>query len=76
MTEQNVHEDPHATTPDTGACTLGHIARADVCGLAPSGSGLMASDGHGGIIALRAEQADPLTRHERNWDNHLASLDG
>ena len=55
---------------------LGHIARADVCGLAPRGSGLMASDGHGGIIALEGGQADPLTRHERNWDNHLVSLNG
>ncbi|MAY85837.1 MAG: twin-arginine translocation pathway signal [Pseudooceanicola sp.] len=55
---------------------LGHVARADVCGLAPARTGLVASDGHGGLIALEGDRTRPLARQDRNWDNHLVALRG
>jgi hypothetical protein len=53
---------------------LGHVTRADVCGLAPLGAGMVASDGHGGLIAVTKGEARALSHHARNWDNHLVAL--
>jgi hypothetical protein len=42
----------------------GPLSRADVCGLAPLADGFLASDGFGGLIALRDGTAAPLGRME------------
>ncbi|GGL51607.1 DUF1513 domain-containing protein [Wenxinia marina] len=53
---------------------LGAVSRADVCGLAPRGTGLLASDGLGGLIAVEAGAPAALGRMDRAWDNHIVAL--
>ncbi|PRX38047.1 hypothetical protein SAMN05216257_103434 [Meinhardsimonia xiamenensis] len=53
---------------------LGALARADICGLAAGASGLLATDGLGGVIAIAGGKARPLARHGAAWDNHLVPL--
>ena len=53
---------------------LGAVARADICGLAPLGSGFLASDGFGGLIAVDGARARPLGRADAAWDNHVVAL--
>uniref|UniRef100_UPI00260454D5 DUF1513 domain-containing protein n=1 Tax=uncultured Roseovarius sp. TaxID=293344 RepID=UPI00260454D5 len=51
------------------------ILRADICGLAPMGSALLASDGQGGLIRISGDQTEPLTTSEGlAWDNHIVLL--
>lgn len=53
---------------------LGHLARTDICGLAGHSAGLLASDGHGGLIALAGGQPQLLGHHDLAWDNHIVAL--
>lgn len=53
---------------------IGAVSRSDVCGLAPYDDGQLASDGLGGLIALRHGQATALSRHDCSWDNHIVAL--
>ena len=53
---------------------LGAVSRADVCGLAPRRGGYLASDGLGGLVALRATGAEALSLHACAWDNHIIAL--
>lgn len=55
---------------------LGAVPRADVCGLASLGSGYLASDGLGGLIAVDPGGARVLGRHPVAWDNHIVALAG
>lgn len=59
---------------DAGGAFLGAVARADVCGLAPAPSGLLASDGSGALILHTAQGAALLARHGLAWDNHLVPV--
>jgi hypothetical protein len=52
----------------------GVVRRADVCGLAPRGTGLMATDGMGGVLALDGAGVTPLALAARHWDNHLVPV--
>lgn len=52
----------------------GAVRRADVCGLAARGTGLMATDGLGGVLALERDQLAPLAVAGRHWDNHLVRV--
>ena len=52
----------------------GAVLRADVCGLAPGSSGLVATDGMGGVLRLDGPRVTPLTVASRHWDNHLVSV--
>ncbi|MGH1330649.1 MAG: DUF1513 domain-containing protein [Paracoccaceae bacterium] len=53
---------------------LDGLSRADVCGLATHETGLLASDGLGGLIAIEAGKARALSRSPLAWDNHIVSL--
>jgi hypothetical protein len=55
---------------------LGAVSRSDVCGLAACDGGFLASDGFGGLIAIRADGASPLAATSHAWDNHLVHLAG
>lgn len=52
----------------------GAVMRPDVCGLAPRGAGLVATDGMGGVLGLTAEGVVPLAVAARHWDNHLVPV--
>lgn len=60
----------------TGGDFLGPVSRSDVCGLAAHRTGLLASDGLGGLIALDNGQPRALASANRAWDNHLVGLQG
>lgn len=63
----------HRFRPDGGF--IASFRRADICGLAASGDGYLATDGLGGIIALDVQGgARALTRAHRAWDNHLVAI--
>lgn len=70
------------TSPVGGAVMLfdragGPVAthlRADICGLAPAGTGLLATDGQGAVWACDAQGLTPLQRGVQAWDNHLVPL--
>ena len=53
---------------------LGAVSRTDVCGLVALPDGMMASDGAGGLIAIRQGQPSPLALHTAQWDNHIIAL--
>lgn len=55
-----------------GAFQQSHL-RADVCGLAAGTAGLVATDGLGGILAVR-DRLKPLSHATRAWDNHLVPV--
>lgn len=59
---------------DLAGTFRGAVLRADVCGLAPRGAGLLATDGMGGVLALREGAAEPLNLAPRAWDNHLVRV--
>lgn len=52
----------------------GAIRRPDVCGLAACDTGLMATDGLGGVLRLDGSQVVPLAVAGRHWDNHLVPV--
>ena len=52
----------------------GAVRRADVCGLARRGTGLVATDGMGGVLSLEGGQVAPLAVAGRHWDNHLVPV--
>lgn len=47
------------------------FARPDICGLAPRGTGFVASDGGGALLGIGADGPAALARHGVAWDNHL-----
>ena len=49
------------------------LNRADICGLAAGAEGLVATDGHGGILSC-TDRLAPLSVAHRAWDNHLIRL--
>lgn len=46
----------------------------DVCGLATSASGFIASTGRGRIVSLHHSGISPLSQIDLHWDNHLIRL--
>jgi hypothetical protein len=52
---------------------LGRHALTDGCGLAPAGTGFLATSGAGDV--LRLEEDDSPTRADVEWDNHILALD-
>lgn len=56
----------------------GHILREhalpDVCGLATTRDGMIASTGLGLLAGLTAGETRPLQHHDLAWDNHLVRL--
>ncbi|TNC74744.1 DUF1513 domain-containing protein [Rubellimicrobium roseum] len=59
---------------DAGGSFLGHVARPEVCGIAPLGRGFLLSDGLGGLLSVEDGIPAPLGRAELAWDNHLVRL--
>ena len=59
---------------DTAGQPLATHRRADVSGVAPGPSGLVATDGGGGIWAVETAGLRLLARHDLAWDNHLVAL--
>jgi hypothetical protein len=53
---------------------LGNVARPEVCGIASLGTGLLFSDGLGGLLAYEAGEVRPLARGDVAWDNHILAL--
>ncbi|WP_410216223.1 DUF1513 domain-containing protein [Paracoccus sp. (in: a-proteobacteria)] len=49
-------------------------ARADICGVAPSGKGFLASDGSGVMWSCTTSALSPLVQGGPAWDNHLVAL--
>ncbi len=58
----------------TDGAYLGAVARTDICGLAPRGSGWIGSDGLGGLMAIDTGVRPLLVADGLMWDNHLVSL--
>ncbi|MGV8953163.1 MAG: DUF1513 domain-containing protein [Cypionkella sp.] len=58
--------------PDTGF--LNSLHRPDLCGLAVAANGMIVSDGTGGVLALRDQKLEVLTKASRSWDNHIVAL--
>ena len=51
------------------------LAMTDVCGVAPSRDGLLATDGQGALTTIAADgRSQPRRRHAVAWDNHLVRL--
>ena len=48
--------------------------QADVCGIAPSATGFVATDGTGGVRLWGDGPARTVAHHVCNWDNHLVAL--
>lgn len=48
--------------------------RADICGLAKSTAGFMATDGQGGVWHADIQRFSPVHRALCNWDNHVVAL--
>jgi hypothetical protein len=59
---------------DSGGDFLGAVSRIDVCGLAASEGGYLASDGLGGLVSLGATGLAALSRHSCAWDNHIVAM--
>lgn len=59
---------------DAAGGFLSSLSRGDICGLAPSGAGFLASDGSGLLMAIGTDGARPLARHPVGWDNHLVAI--
>ncbi|MCA1775529.1 MAG: DUF1513 domain-containing protein [Loktanella sp.] len=53
---------------------LGSASRTDICGLAPHQEGFLASDGLGGLLAIRTGVPMALSRFDYAWDNHIVGL--
>ncbi|MES2665526.1 MAG: DUF1513 domain-containing protein [Pseudomonadota bacterium] len=59
------------------AASGAHLAtwrRADVCGMAATGAGFIASDGAGALWAVEDDGLQPLARHATLWDNHIVRI--
>ena len=50
------------------------VQRADVCGVARAGAGMIVSDGFGGLLTLDQARLHPLRKAARNWDNHIVAI--
>ncbi|NIZ08044.1 DUF1513 domain-containing protein [Pseudooceanicola sp. HF7] len=58
---------------DTGAFAAS-LHRGDVCGLAGSPGGFLATDGQGGVWQAGAEGLSAARRADCAWDNHVVTL--
>ncbi len=58
--------------PATGFVASLH--RPDLCGLAVSATGMIVSDGAGGVLGLQDQHLVLLARANRAWDNHIVAL--
>ena len=59
------------------AASGAHLAtwrRADICGMAATGAGFIASDGAGALWAVEENGLRPLARHATLWDNHIVRI--
>lgn len=54
----------------------GAIRRRDVCGVAGGPSGMILTDGGGGILRIDGSEIRPLRVADRAWDNHLVRIGG
>lgn len=52
------------------------ILRDDVCGIAGKGTGMIATDGLGGIMELAANEAHLIRSAPRSFDNHVIEVRG
>ncbi|WP_172329561.1 DUF1513 domain-containing protein [Mangrovicoccus sp. HB161399] len=60
---------------DAGTGTpLASLAEPDVCGLAPLGSGLMATAGTGRVTRIEDGRLARLAEQPVSWDNHVVAL--
>ena len=50
------------------------LIRSDLCGLAVAGSGMIVTDGLGGVLSLQGRALALLARAERAWDNHIVAI--
>ncbi|MGI3168049.1 DUF1513 domain-containing protein [Pseudooceanicola sp. C21-150M6] len=50
------------------------LRRTDVCGIAPAGQDMLATDGMGGILSLRGDALEPRRAASCAWDNHLVRV--
>lgn len=62
----------HRFSPD--GAFLGSVTRADICGLATCGTGFLASDGFGKVVAITNGRERHLADHSVSWDNHIVAL--
>lgn len=53
---------------------LGKFKRTEICGVATTPTGYVASDGLGGIIAFEGAAPRVLNRTRAVWDNHLVAI--
>jgi hypothetical protein len=59
---------------DAAGQFLGSLARSEVCGVAPLGTGFLLSDGLGDLLACEGVEARALARAGVVWDNHVVAL--
>lgn len=68
----------HVFSMMSGAAPAGEfltaLERTDICGLAASPAGMIATDGLGGVLGLTGGSLHPLSRANRAWDNHIVAL--
>ena len=50
------------------------LIRSDLCGLAVAGSGMIVTDGLGGVLSLSGRELVLLAHAERAWDNHIVAI--
>ena len=50
------------------------LHRADISGVAASGTGFVATDGQGAVWSVDQEGLTPLSQNATLWDNHLVAL--
>lgn len=50
------------------------LIRDDLCGLAVAGSGMIVTDGLGGVLSLTGRSLALLTRADRAWDYHNLAI--
>ncbi len=58
----------------TDGAFIGEHMRAETCGLARMGAGLVTTDGSGGVFRLTDAGLDRLAVAGRAWDNHVVPL--
>ena len=59
---------------DARATYLCTTPQTDACGLAPHGTGNLASDISGGLITLGPDGSSTLGSHALAFDNHIVTL--
>ncbi len=59
---------------DTETGFVCSLHRPDLCGLAVAATGMIVSDGSGGVLALQDQKLTVLAKTRRAWDNHIVAL--